>query len=175
MVTPLRTRLSRAGARQRRCFSLREGARSVVGLAGRSQAGGLPSSRCPSVRGHTWSRSAHLAGRSQAGGLPSSRCPSVRGHTWSRSAQPNQRTPSQPTRARPTAVSRITSRPVAQRNCWRCRAVPGCAARLTLSAHRQPRRWRCHHCKKAAASSPRVLVAAPPPSCWWRWHCVKSR
>jgi len=30
----------------------------------------------------------HLAGRSQARGLPSSRCPSVRGHTWSRSAQP---------------------------------------------------------------------------------------
>jgi len=30
----------------------------------------------------------HLAGRSQARGLPSSRCPGVRGHTWSRSAQP---------------------------------------------------------------------------------------
>ena len=76
-------------------------------LAGRSQARGLPSSRCPGVRRHTWSRSARLAGRSQARGLPSSRCPSVRGHTWSRSAQPCRRTPSQPTRARPTAVSRI--------------------------------------------------------------------
>ena len=76
-------------------------------LAGLSQARGLPSSRCPGVRGHTWSRSARLAGRSQARGLPSSRCPGVRGHTWSRSAQPCQRTPSQPTRARPTAVSRM--------------------------------------------------------------------
>ena len=56
-------------------------------LAGRSQARGLPSSRCPSVRGHTWSRSAHLAGRRQARGLPSSRCPGVRGHTWRRSAR----------------------------------------------------------------------------------------
>ena len=46
-----------------------------------------------------------LAGRSQARGLPSSRCPAVRGHTWSRSAQSCQRTPSQPTRAHPTAVS----------------------------------------------------------------------
>ena len=75
-------------------------------LAGRSQARGLPSSRCPGVRGHTRSRSARLAGRSQARGLPSSRCPGVRGHTRSRSAQPCQRTPSQPARARPTAVSR---------------------------------------------------------------------
>ena len=73
-----RARLGRAGARQRRCFTLRSGARSVVGLAGRSQARGLPSSRCPGVRGHTWSRS----------------------------AQPCQRTPAQPIRARPTAVSR---------------------------------------------------------------------
>ena len=48
-----------------------------------------------------------LAGRSQARGLPSSRCPGVRGHTWSRSAQPCQRTPLQPTRARRTAVFRM--------------------------------------------------------------------
>ena len=87
MVTTHRTRLSRAGARQRRCFSLRSGARSVVDRAGRSQATGLPSSRCPGVRGHTWSRSARLAGRSHARGLPSSRCPGVRGHNWSRSAR----------------------------------------------------------------------------------------
>jgi len=75
-------------------------------LAGRRQARGLPSSRCPGVRGHTWRRSARLAGRSQARGLPSSRCPGVRGHTWSRTAQPGQRTPSQPPRARPTGASR---------------------------------------------------------------------
>ena len=37
-----------------------------------------------------------LASRSQARGLPSSRCPGVRGHTWSRSAQPCQRTPAHP-------------------------------------------------------------------------------
>jgi len=77
MVATLRTRLSRA-KRQRRCFSLRSEARSVVGLAGRSRARGLPSSRCPSVREHTGSRS----------------------------AQTCQRTPPQPSRARPTAVSR---------------------------------------------------------------------
>ena len=47
-----------------------------------------------------------LAGRSQARGLPSSRCPGVRGHTWSRTAQPGQRTPSQPPWARPTGASR---------------------------------------------------------------------
>ena len=79
MVTTLRTRLSRAGARWQRCFSLRSGARSVVCLAGRSQARGVPSSRCPGVRGHTWSRS----------------------------AQPCQRIPLQSTWARPTAVSRF--------------------------------------------------------------------
>ena len=69
------------------------GSPAALSLAGRSQARGLPSSRCASVRGHTWSRSARIAGRSQAIGLPSSRCPGVRGHTWSRSAQPCQRTP----------------------------------------------------------------------------------
>ena len=51
-------RLGRAGARHRRCFSLRSGSRSVIDLSGRSQARGLPSSRCPGVRGHTWSRNA---------------------------------------------------------------------------------------------------------------------
>ena len=118
MVTTLRTRLSRAGARWQRCFSLRLGARSVVDLAGRSQARGLPSSRCPGMRGHTWSRSARLAGRSQARGLSSSRCPGVRGHTGSRSAQPCQRTPAQPsaaqrTPAHPSAPQRTPAHPSA--------------------------------------------------------------
>jgi len=124
-------------------------------LAGRSQARGLPSSRCPSVRGHTWSRSARLAGRSQARGLPSSRCPSVRGHTWSRSAQPCQRTPSQPTRARRTAVFRfkhVKTKPGIRGAVWTWHTRPALAdGRVLINSAGRFRNWLLRSpCRRAA-------------------------